>query len=115
MVWRIVVERRELLAERGSGAEAQGLCSRSPVVAGARALSWEKLEATAWRFEVFGARFSEKHRAGDKSSVFGSRNCSRDLAALIAEPFFNDDFSPSAQTAIRHGLRRVSKMMAMTV
>ena len=115
MVWRIGLERSGPVAERASGAEAQGLCSRSPVVAVGRALSWEKLEATAWRFEVFGARFSEKHRAGDKSSVFGSRNCSRDLVVLIAKPFFNDDFSPSAQTAIRHGLRRVSKMMAMTV
>jgi hypothetical protein len=115
VVWRIGVERRGFLVERASGAEAQGLCSRSPVVAGGRALSWEKLVAVVWRLEVFGVRCSEKRRAGDKLSVFGSRNCSPDLVVLIARRFFNDEFSPSARTAIPHGLRRVSKMMVICV
>ena len=115
MVWQVGLERSGLLAERASGAEAQGLCSRSPVVAGGRRHPWEKLVDTGWWFEVFGVRFSEKRRVGDKWSVFGSRNCSPDLVVLIAKPFFNDEFSPSAQTAILHALVRVSRMMAMTV
>ena len=115
MVWRIGVERREFLAERASGAEAQGLCSRSPVGAGGRRHPWEKLMATAWRFEVFGNRVSENRRAGDKLSVTVGRDCSLDLHELIARRSFNDGFSPSARTAIRHGLRRVSRMMVMCV
>jgi len=85
------------------------------VVAGGRALSWEKLVATAWRFEVFGDPFSENRRASDKVRVIASRNCIPGVIVLIEKRSFNDEFSPSAQTAIRHGLRRVSKMMAMTV
>ena len=115
MVWRIGVERSELVAERASGAEAQGLCSRSPAVAGGRAFSWEKLIATAWRFEVFGDPFSANRRASDKVSVIASRNCIPGVIVLIEKRSFNDEFSRSARTAIRHGLGRVSKMMAMCV
>ena len=107
------MEQRELLAERASGAEAQGLCSRSPVVAGGRALSWEKLIATAWRFEFFGVRFSANRRASDKVCVIASRNRIPGVIVLIEKRSFNDESSPSAQTAIRHGLRRVSKSMVM--
>ena len=78
-------------------------------------LSWEKLVDTGWWFEVFGVRFSGKRRAAAEFSVIGSRNCSLDLTVLIGKRFFNDEFSPSAQTAIRHGLGRVSKMMVMCV
>ena len=74
-VERIGVERRELLAERSSGAEAQGLCSRSPVVAVGRVLSWEKLFATRGRSEVLGVPFSANRRASGESSVIVSRNC----------------------------------------
>ena len=109
------MEQRELLAERASGAEAQGLCSRSPVVAGGRVLSWEKLVAVAWRFEVFGDPFSERRRTNGEFSVIASRNCIPGAVVLIVRRSFNEEFSPSAQTAIRHGRWRVSKMMAMTV
>lgn len=115
MVWRIEVERRGLLVERASGAEAQGLCSRSPAGAGGRVLSWEKLIASAWRFEVFGARFSENRRASDKLSVIASRNCIPGVIVLMVKRSFNDEFSPSAQTAILHAPRRVSKLIAMMV
>jgi hypothetical protein len=94
VVWRIEVERSEFLAERASGAEAQGLCSRSPVVAGGRVLSWEKLIASAWRFEVFGARFSENRRASGEYSVIASRNCIPGVIVLIVRRSFNDKFPP---------------------
>ena len=84
MVWRMGAERREFLADRASRAEAfrKAFVQRSPVVAVGRALSWEKFVATAWRFEVFGDRFSEKRRASEMLSVIVSRNCFLDLFML---------------------------------
>jgi len=76
---------------------------------------WEKLVATACRLPIFGVRVSTNRRAAAEFSVFGSRNRIPGVIVLIVRQSFNGEFSPSAQTAIRHGLRRVSKMMAMTV
>jgi hypothetical protein len=64
---------------------------------------------------IFGVRVSAKRRASGEFSVFGSRNCFLDLLVWIVKRSFGDEFSPSAQTAIRHGLRRVLKMMAISV
>jgi hypothetical protein len=115
VVWRVGVERSGLVAERARGAEAQGLCSRSPVGAGGRVHPWEKLVATACRLPIFGVRFSEKRRAAAEFGVIGSRNCFLNLTILSAERSINVGFSPSARTAIPHGLGRVSKMMVMCV
>jgi len=46
-------------------------------------------------------------------SVIVSRSCFPKRIEWIVKRPFNEHFSRSARTAIRHGLKRVSKMMAM--
>lgn len=85
------------------------------LVQGGRVLAWEKRFIAALLLAIFGRRLPESRDAIAECRVVVRQNRLLDLTMFSAEWSFIASFSPSAQTAIRHSLGRVSEMMVMRV
>ena len=115
---RFRIERSGLVAMRAIRAEAQGICSGSPVVLQRQAAYGKRNVQLRCGCSVFSVRFSVNRRSGRSSDGIRHRSAPSDvqLAPRRGRFFPNcSHFSMAARTAIWHGSKRVLKTVVDAV